>query len=72
MACEGRRASRLPRVYGGARSGCTHAACAGERARDCRLGVGMRGVQRTRKMPSMFLTREVSQLSDWLKARASC
>ena len=56
----------------GARSGCTHTQCVGERARDCRLGVGMRGVQRTRKIRSMFLTREVSQLSDWLKARASC
>jgi len=31
----------------------------------------MRGVQRTRKMRSMFLTREVSQLIDWWAAECA-
>ena len=38
---------------------------------DCRFGAG-HGEERTRSMPPMFVTMEVSKLSGWLNARASC
>ena len=41
------------------------------RGLDCRCGAG-HGEERTRSMPSMFVTLEVSKLSGWLNAIAFC
>ena len=38
---------------------------------DCRLGAG-HGEERTWNISYMFVTLEVSKLSGWLNARASC
>ena len=42
------------------------------RGRDYRFGRRGGGEQRTENMAYMFVTREVSQLSGWLKAVANC
>ena len=49
--------------------GGKHAAC--RRGRDCRLGAG-HGQERTKNIPYMFVTLEVSKLSGWLNADALC
>ena len=41
------------------------------RGLDCRCGAG-HGEERTRSMPSMYMTLEVSKLSDWLNASTFC
>eukprot|EP00964_Phaeocystis_antarctica_P164694 scaffold143289_cov87-Phaeocystis_antarctica.AAC.1 len=79
---ERRRA--LPRVKRRAYGGCevqrtgrpeaagdrgARAACRG--GLDCRLGAG-HGEERTKNMPYMFVTMEVSKLSGWLNAYAAC
>eukprot|EP00964_Phaeocystis_antarctica_P061666 scaffold36871_cov49-Phaeocystis_antarctica.AAC.1 len=51
------------------RATAAHAAC--RRGLDCRLGAG-HGEERTRNMLSMVVTLEVSKLSGWLNAFASC
>ena len=64
----GRAAGREP--GGGGRERGVHAVYRGEGTRS-RLGAG-RGEQRTLNMRDMSVTRDVSQLRGWLKARASC
>ena len=51
------------------RTTAAHAACRG--GLDCRLGAG-HGEERTRNMPSMFVTLEVLKPSGWLNAGAYC
>ena len=51
------------------RATAVQAACRG--GLDCRLGAG-HGEARTQNMPNMFVTLEVSKLSGWLNALASC
>ena len=41
------------------------------RGLDCRCGAG-HGEERTRSMPPMYVTLEVSKLSGWLNATAFC
>ena len=51
------------------RATAVQAACS--RGLDCRLGEG-HGEERTLNMPIMFVALEVSKLSGWLNASASC
>ena len=76
--CEGRRA--LPRVerrayYGAGRAAGREAEDGGRRrcrgGLVCRLGVG-HGKERTANMAIMVVTLDVSKLSGWLNAFASC
>jgi len=53
----------------GSRATAVQAACRG--GLDCRLGAGP-GEERTRNMLLMYLTLDVSKLSCWLNADASC
>ena len=55
----------------GSRRGTTAAHAAYRRGRDCRLRAGL-GEERTKNMRYMFVTLEVSRLSGWLNADASC
>ena len=58
---------------GGAGGGERKCAVRTQRARQrLRLQIGARGEGRTFNMEPMFVTREVSQLSGWLKAYALC
>ena len=54
---------------GGPRPTAAQAACRG--GLDCRLGAGY-GEERTRNIQVMSVTLEVSKLSGWLNADASC
>ena len=54
---------------GGRRATAAHAACRG--GLDCRFGVG-HGEERTSNMECMLVTPDVSKLSGWLNADASC
>ena len=67
---ETRESRRLPRWCAG-REIAVQAACAGERAATTDLGGGG-GEEHTENMLPMSVTREVSQLSGWLKAVAPC
>ena len=60
----------VARVAGGRRATAVHAACRGG-GLDCRLGAG-RGGERTWNISCMFVTLDVSKLSGWLNAVASC
>eukprot|EP00964_Phaeocystis_antarctica_P045982 scaffold26514_cov53-Phaeocystis_antarctica.AAC.5 len=57
------------RETGGPRATAVHAAC--RRGLGCRLRAG-HGEERTANMPPMSVTLEVSKLSGWLNAVASC
>ena len=57
------------REAGGRRANAVHAACRG--GLDCGLRAG-HGEERTANMEYMFVTLEVSKLSDWLNADARC
>ena len=56
-------------VWEGRRRRATAAQAACRGGLDCRFGV-RHGVERTRNMPPMFVTLEVSKLSGWLNADA--
>jgi len=62
------RAERRGHAMGG---GDTHAACMGGKARLKAVGAGARA-ERTWNMPAMVVTLDVSKLSGWLNALASC
>ena len=55
---------------GGRRTTVAHAACRGEGS-TADSGAGP-GAERTQNMPVMLVTPEVSKLSGWLNADASC